>query len=219
MSQHLFGANLLIVTTDGYGKRIPTAEIRRTNRGAVGVRVSRVPVAIAMVVDSGAEHSGAELVIATTSGKVQRIRVDDVPIRSRAYRSDGQYVISNGARVVRLRPGDRVAAGSRSERVFDTGALKPILETDATGMEAKMRMAMKVALSKGESVGEIQVHSHLRELAEIPTGGSLPVARDEWVHGDVHAHSSYWCRHCGAEHGDPQSVYECIDRHVAHPTH
>ena len=97
---------LLVITKDGYGKRVAVNEIRRTRRDAVGVKMSKVPVAFAEVVDD----TNAELVLASLKGKIQRLRVGDIPTRRRIDRSSGR--ISKGARIMRLNSDDRVATGA-----------------------------------------------------------------------------------------------------------
>ncbi len=77
---------LLLVTADSFGRRVAVDDVRRTKgRNAVGVNISRVPVAAALVVDG----TDAEVVIATANGKVERLRVGDVPTRRRSTRTPG----------------------------------------------------------------------------------------------------------------------------------
>jgi hypothetical protein len=195
--------HLLIVTEDGYGRRVPVHEIRKTDRRASGVRVSKTPVAIAMVVDD----PEAELVIAAAGGKVQRVSVGSVPVRRRTDPSSGK--VPKGARVIRLRAGDHVASGALVARV----------KVPATATEAEIRGKMHVVITDGESIGEIRVLHPLRELAsdgpsDQLVNGEMTLSRDEWVQSEVHAGSSYWCSHCGRQHTDPHAVYDCLDRHV-----
>jgi DNA gyrase/topoisomerase IV subunit A len=70
---------LLVVTEDGYGKRIPVDEIVRTKgRDTVGVKVSNHPIPAALVVD----RLDSDVVIATKAAKIERCR-------SPRYRSVG----------------------------------------------------------------------------------------------------------------------------------
>ena len=93
---------LLVITEDGYGKRTPISKYRRQRRrGGQGVVTTGAPpLAAALIV-----RAHDELVVATVKGQVIRLAVADVPRQGRAAR---------GARVVRLRPGDRVAAVTRT---------------------------------------------------------------------------------------------------------
>jgi hypothetical protein len=216
MNQHL-----LLVTEDGYGKRISSTDIRRTNRGTQGVRVSRRPVAIAIVVEadgSEATDTDSDLLISTTSGKVQRISIADVPIKCRTYSTNGPRGIPTGARITRLRDGDRVASGMLSNSSGATGpSNSPV--TDATAMGPHIRAEMGVALHEGESIGEICVlhplgTNPLGELDEIRSFGQQAESRNDWTETEVHARSTYWCSHCGRQHTDPHAVYACLDRRV-----
>lgn len=94
---------LLIVTEDGYGKRIPVSDIPRQGRGRQEVQVSSEPVAAALVAPEG-----QEVAIASAGGKVERIAVADIPIRRRRVLPGGK--LAKGVAVIGLDPGDRVAA-------------------------------------------------------------------------------------------------------------
>ena len=96
MSQYL-----LLVTVDGYGKRIPVRDIpRQANRGAMGVTVSKVPLAAALIVDD----STPELVLMSKAGMFERIATASVPVRRR------RNYASHGVALMRLKPGDEIAS-------------------------------------------------------------------------------------------------------------
>jgi DNA gyrase subunit A len=99
---------LLVITEDGYGKRVAVDEIRRTRRNPQGVKLSAVPVAFAEVVND----TNAELILASANGKIQRLRVGDIPTRRRTANDRHRRYPPKGVRVMRLDPGDRVAAGA-----------------------------------------------------------------------------------------------------------
>lgn len=92
---------LLVLGEDGYGKRTPTSSYRSAKvRGGQGVRTStRPPLAAALVVR---EHH--EIVAATHAGKIARLAVRDFPVRATA---------SRGARMVKLKGGDRVVTAAQ----------------------------------------------------------------------------------------------------------
>lgn len=193
---------LLIVTEDGYGKRVAIDEIRCTQgRNSKGVNVSRVPVAAALVVD----NTDAEAVIATANGKVERVRVGDVPTRRRSDPSSGR--ISKGVSVIRLDPGDRVASVALI-------ASPTRVEKPPAAMSSHQWPAGRVGLDPGERAAQTQVLHDQRPLDEITPGGTLAVNRDEWTQTDVHRHSTYFCAHCGRQHPSPDAVYACIDQHA-----
>lgn len=81
---------LLIVTEDGFGKRVAVDEVRRTSRGAKGVNLSSAPVAAVLVVD----RDDGDVVIATAAGRVERVAVRSFPVRRRSNPKTGH--ISRG---------------------------------------------------------------------------------------------------------------------------
>jgi DNA gyrase/topoisomerase IV subunit A len=76
---------LLVVTEDGFAKRLPVAELPPRRRAAKGVCVSSVPLAAALEVGAG-----DEVVLASALGKVERVAVTEVPLRRRRVLSAGQ---------------------------------------------------------------------------------------------------------------------------------
>ena len=192
---------LLLVDEDGRGKRIPVGEVRHVMRGRVGVNVSTVPLAVSLVVDDPT----AELLLMTKAGKVQRVRVADVPVRRRA--SDGGRP-AKGARIIRLLDGDRIASGTLATPVETRPAA---LRTPSPGDSWP---GGRVGLKRGESVTDVRILNPQRSLAEITPGGTMAVTADEWKATDVHQPSRYWCAHCGVKHPDPESVYTCIGNHA-----
>src|SRR3954451_11397748 len=95
------GQDLLVVTENGYGKRTPIDEYRKTSRGAKGVKTinfteSKGLLAAALVVR---EHE--DLVFISQNGMVQRTGVRGI---NRYGRS------AQGVKVMNLREGDEVSA-------------------------------------------------------------------------------------------------------------
>jgi len=185
---------VLVVSEDGYGKRVPVDEIRRTKgRNVTGVNLSRVPIAAALVVD----RTDGEVVLMTANGKIQRIRVGDVPTRRRSDPKSGR--ISKGARIMRLDAGDRVA----------TAALTGV-EIVAEPRRRTVWSAGRVGLKTGEETRQTAI------LTRVPGRRAESVMpRDEWAQTEVHRHSMYFCSVCGAQHPDPEAVYACLDEHEA----
>jgi DNA gyrase/topoisomerase IV subunit A len=100
---------LLVITEDGYGKRVAVDDIRYTkSRNRAGVKISSVRVAFAEVVD-GAK---AELVLATARGKIQRLDVGDIPIRRRMTADRTHHYPPKGVRIMKLDPDDRIASAA-----------------------------------------------------------------------------------------------------------
>jgi DNA gyrase subunit A len=89
---------LLVVTEDGFGKRVPLELLRGYERGMMKVR------ALGRRLTLAAEVSNLDEVVLTSSQeKVIRVAVSRVPIMGRKAR---------GARVMRLQSGERVTAGT-----------------------------------------------------------------------------------------------------------
>jgi len=104
--------DLLVVTENGYGKRTPIAQYRKTNRGAKGVKTiglteQKGGLAGALVVR---EHQ--ELVFISVGGMVQRTGVAGI---SRQGRS------ATGVRVMNLRDEDVVSAVALVVETADDG--------------------------------------------------------------------------------------------------
>jgi hypothetical protein len=185
---------LLVVTEDGFAKRLPVAELPPRRRAAKGVCVSSVPLAAALEVGAG-----DEVVLASALGKVERVAVTEVPLRRRRVLSAGQ--MSKGVRVMRLPAGARVA-----DEPVDVAA--GVAQSPAPGFQRQIRVALSVALSAGESVAQVVIPARSGRTSPM-----LP--REQWAATEVHAAGRYWCGSCGAEQPDPHAVYGCLDRHAA----
>jgi DNA gyrase subunit A len=96
------GAEIVVLTETGYGKRLAVAEVRKTHRGSQGVLLISLEgaktgrVAAVQVVPADAE----EVLLISTGGQVVRTDVQSINRYSRAAR---------GVIVMRLNPGDEVA--------------------------------------------------------------------------------------------------------------
>ncbi len=86
---------LFLISSDGYGKRVPTSKFRVTNRGGVGVIGSKVELAGCEIVDKE-----SEIILVTKNGQTLRAGVSKIrKMKSRATR---------GVRVVRLKKDDAI---------------------------------------------------------------------------------------------------------------
>ncbi len=92
---------VLVVTSQGYGKRTLIDEYRHTSRGGKGVKAFAKERAIGSVVDQILVKPDDELLLITSGNQVIRIRVAEI---RRAGRS------TKGVRLQRLEPGDEVIA-------------------------------------------------------------------------------------------------------------
>ena len=111
---------VLIVTSQAYGKRTPIDDYRHTSRGGKGVKAFAKEKEIGYVVDQILVRSDDELLLITSGNQVIRIPVDQI---RRAGRS------TKGVRLQRLAEGDEVIAianlGQVSKRVADITGEEP----------------------------------------------------------------------------------------------
>jgi hypothetical protein len=97
------GADLLVLTETGFGKRVPVQAFSRKHRGTQGVRLIPLegrktgPVVAVRQVSEVDE----EVILISAEGQVVRTKLESI-----ATRNDGS---SQGVRVMALREGDKVA--------------------------------------------------------------------------------------------------------------
>ena len=123
------GADLLVLTETGFGKRVPVQAFSRKHRGTQGVRLIPLegrktgPVVAVRQVSEVDE----EVILISAEGQVVRTKLESI-----ATRNDGS---SQGVRVMTLREGDKVAGIA----AFRTG----LAQRDASGEsdEAPARVA------------------------------------------------------------------------------
>jgi DNA gyrase subunit A len=123
------GADLLVLTETGFGKRVPVQAFSRKHRGTQGVRLIPLegrktgPVVAVRQVSEADE----EVILISAEGQVVRTKLESI-----ATRNDGS---SQGVRVMTLREGDKVAGIA----AFRTG----LAQRDAGGEsdEAPARVA------------------------------------------------------------------------------
>jgi DNA gyrase subunit A len=111
---------VLIVTSQAYGKRTPIDNYRHTSRGGKGVKAFAKEKEIGYVVDQILVRSEDELLLITSGNQVIRLAVDKI---RKAGRS------TKGVRLQRLAEGDEVIAianlGQVSKRVADITGEEP----------------------------------------------------------------------------------------------
>ena len=98
------GTHLVTVTANGYGKRTALAEYPRKGRGSQGVFDIATDARNGEVVDTLVVAEGDQLLLVTDSGRVIRMRSDDVRQVGRRTR---------GVRLMRLSDGERIVAVER----------------------------------------------------------------------------------------------------------
>ena len=108
------GADLLVLTETGHGKRVPVGAFARKHRGTQGVRLIPLegrktgPVVAVRQVSEADE----EVILISSEGQVVRTKLESI-----ATRKDGS---AQGVRVMTLREGDKVAGIA----AFRTGLAK-----------------------------------------------------------------------------------------------
>ena len=93
--------DLLVVTENGFGKRTPVDDYRKTNRGAKGVKTIELTEAKGGLAGALVVREHHELVFISQNGMVQRTAVRDIRPLGRA---------AQGVRVMNIREDDRVSA-------------------------------------------------------------------------------------------------------------
>jgi DNA gyrase subunit A len=94
------GADVLVATREGHGKRTALDEYHAQGRGGIGVKTLNITKRNGPVVGMRIVDQGEDLMIITTAGQVIRQRIADL---RRIGRS------TQGVRLIRLDPGDQVA--------------------------------------------------------------------------------------------------------------
>jgi DNA gyrase subunit A len=98
------GYDLLVATENGYGKRTPLDEYRRTSRGGLGIKTLNVTGKNGPLVDMKVVEPDDEVILITSEGQIIRVPVDPIRQTGRA---------AQGVRLIRLDEGDKVAGLAR----------------------------------------------------------------------------------------------------------
>jgi DNA gyrase subunit A len=103
------GADLLVVTENGYGKRTPVDEYPKKGRGGLGVKTVQVTEAKGRLIGARVVRDGYQVMLISNGGTVIKMPVDDIKRMGRS---------TQGVIVMRLRDGEQVSA------------LAPVVESD-----------------------------------------------------------------------------------------
>ena len=152
------GADLLVLTETGFGKRVPVGAFSRKHRGTQGVRLIPLegrktgPVVAVRQVSEADE----EVILISAEGQVVRTKLETI-----ATRNDGS---SQGVRVMSLREGDKVAgiaafrtglakrdADGENEEAPDGEASPPRAKAPKTASKGKAKPAAKVKAKTAKS--------------------------------------------------------------------
>ena len=111
-------ANVLTISEDGFGKRIPVGEFPLQKRGGMGTMVSSSdgPKVVAALEILDAD----EVMLITAGGQVTRVSADAIPLQGRR---------TQGKRVAKLPGGDRVVEVTRTQGEGGEPAPPPLSES------------------------------------------------------------------------------------------
>ena len=93
--------HLLVVTENGYGKRTDVKEYRLQGRGGAGIKTANLTSKTGELVNSKFLTDEQDLIVISQKGQVIRIEISSISKLSRA---------TQGVRIMRLEPGDKVAS-------------------------------------------------------------------------------------------------------------
>ena len=126
--------SILVVSSNGYGKRSDFDEYRKTNRGSKGVKTINITdktgdlIAIKNVTDAD------DLMIITKSGLTIRMAVSDIRVAGRA---------TQGVRLINIKEGDSIAAVSvvakNDEEETEAPAEQPVQESELPNAQDEAR--------------------------------------------------------------------------------
>jgi len=159
------GADLLVLTETGFGKRVPVGAFSRKHRGTQGVRLIPLegrktgPVVAVRQVSEADE----EVILISAEGQVVRTKLETI-----ATRNDGS---SQGVRVMTLREGDKVAGIA----AFRTGLAKRDSDGEngeAPGRESKPPRARAARVAAGATVPK----GKAKPTAKVKAGSTKPSA-------------------------------------------
>jgi DNA gyrase subunit A len=143
---------LLVVTENGYGKRTPITEYRKTNRGTKGVGTIKLTETKGNLAGALVVREHHDLVFISTFGMVQRTSVRGISRYGR---------LSQGVRVMNLKPDDTVSAVALvvenepdEPGVAETVAAEGPLDVSATGGDAEAGPHLDHDPAEGESEGD-----------------------------------------------------------------
>jgi len=101
MAKSRKGAELLVVTELGYGKRTDLANYRAQTRGGIGIKTVNVTAKNGPLVGMAVVEPQDQLIIITAGAQIIRQRVDEIRETGRS---------AQGVRLIRLQEKDRVAS-------------------------------------------------------------------------------------------------------------
>ncbi len=125
-----FDADLLVVTSDGFGKRSKMSEFRAQNRGGIGLIATKFKSASSRLVALTVVEENDEIMVVTQNGIVSRIKASDISRQGRP---------ATGVRIQNLMENDSVMAVNKIV-VTDT---KDNMESEETDIMEDVEQAIQ----------------------------------------------------------------------------
>ena len=136
---------LLVITEQGYGKRVKTSEFKRQNRGGLGVRGQKVTEKTGLVVCARLVSEGNQALITTNQGQSIRFSMSGVSVFGRN---------SQGVRFINLKEGERVTGAtivSEEEEIEEGLNSQNSLEKSSEGKTGSLEYKASLKDSKTDS--------------------------------------------------------------------
>lgn len=123
---------VLVVTNDGYGKRVRMDEFRQQGRGGIGLIGTKFKFPHSRLASLRVVHSGEEMMIATANGVVVRQKVDDISIQGRMATGVRLQQLADDDSVVSVTP---IVEPSSESDTADDGKVDDAKADEAKGAE------------------------------------------------------------------------------------
>jgi DNA gyrase subunit A len=94
-------AELLVLSSTGYGKKTPLKEYKIQGRGGSGIKTMSITAKTKQLVGAAVVQKGGELVAMSQKSQTIRTALDEIPALGRA---------TQGVRIMKMREGDQVAS-------------------------------------------------------------------------------------------------------------
>src|SRR3954468_14529752 len=169
------GQDLLVVTENGYGKRTPIDEYRKTSRGAKGVKTITATEVKGALAGALVVREHQELVFISQNGMVQRTPARGINRSGRA---------AQGVRVMNLREDDIVSAVALVVET-DAATAAPaagVVEPDGAGMTGVEGSGLPpLTAGNGAARGSVEpgAGGALEDLGDEPAAGTTSADDDE----------------------------------------
>lgn len=141
--------SILSVTANGYGKRTEIEEYRVQGRGGLGIITIKTGDRNGNVISAIQVQDDDEIMLVTTSGRIIRTRVKEVPVIGRN---------TQGVKLINLEPGEKVLAAERvAERDDEDGSQElQVPESTRYHSNAVLRRDESVIQPQEEMSGDVE---------------------------------------------------------------